>query len=111
MVAVGVTWSWVVVLAGVAVAVALAITAILGDLPLVFLALLGALAGSSTMLTGVLLLLGFLDSQFLAVAGTGGARARLVVDGAVRHARAGRARRAAALGAGTPGTLRQAWAA
>jgi hypothetical protein len=66
MVALGVTWSWVVVLVGLAVGILLAILAIAGDLPLVILALLGAFAGASTLIAGLLLLIGRLDRQDLA---------------------------------------------
>jgi hypothetical protein len=112
MVAIGVTWSWVIVLVGVAVAVLLAVVAIVGDLPLVILAVLGALAGASTMLAGVLLLLGDLDSRDLAVAGTPqdlelgwwwtAAYLALALAGLLVQLRSERARR---------GTLRDAWAA
>jgi len=66
MLALGVTWTWVVVLVGVAVGVLLAMLAIVGDLPMVLLAVLGAFAGSSVALAGVLLLTGVLDSGDLA---------------------------------------------
>ena len=112
MVALGVSWSWVIVLAGVAVAVLLALTAIVGDLPLVILALLGALAGSTTILAGVMLLTGVLDSPDLAVPGTTqtlelgwwwtAAYLGLAVVGLIVQLRSVEARR---------GTLRQAWAA
>lgn len=112
MVALGVSWSWVIVLAGVAVAVLLALTAIVGDLPLVILALLGAFAGSTTILVGVMLLTGVLDSPDLAVPGTTqalhlgwwwtAAYLGLAVVGLIVQLRSVDARR---------GTLRQAWAA
>lgn len=66
MVALGVTWSWVVVLVGLAVGILLAVLAIVGDLPLVILALLGAFAGASTIIAGLLLLIGRIDRQDLA---------------------------------------------
>ena len=66
MVALGVTWSWVIVLVGIAVGVLLAMIAIVGDLPLVILALLGAFAGASTIIAGLLLLVGVIDRQDLA---------------------------------------------
>jgi hypothetical protein len=58
MVALGVTWSWLIVLVGVLVGVLLAMVAIVGDLPMVVLAVLTALAGASVILGGVLLLIG-----------------------------------------------------
>lgn len=66
MVALGVTWSWVVVLVGVVVGALLAMVAIARDLPKLILALLGALAGSSLAITGILLLTGTLDRGDLA---------------------------------------------
>jgi hypothetical protein len=70
MVVLGVTWSWIVVVVGVSVGVLLAMLAIIGDLPLVILAVLGAFAGASTIIAGLLLLLGLLDRQDLASTGT-----------------------------------------
>lgn len=112
MVAIGVTWSWVVVLVGIAVGVALAILAIAGDLPLVILAVLGAFAGASTLLAGVLLLTGELSSTDLMSGGTTqalqlsgwwtAAYVALVLLGLVVQLRTRTARR---------GTLRGEWAA
>jgi hypothetical protein len=112
MVAIGVSWSWVVVLVGVAAAVLLAVVAIVRDLPLVILAVLGAMAGATTMLAGVLLLVGQLRSGDLAVAGTpeelalgwwwSAAYLALALFGLVVQLRSERLRR---------GTLRDAWAA
>jgi hypothetical protein len=70
MVALGVTWSWAIVTAGVVAAVALAALAIAGDLPLVILAVLGALAGASVAITGLLLLVGTLGREDLAETAT-----------------------------------------
>jgi hypothetical protein len=70
MVALGVTWSWVVVLAGIVVGALLAIVAIAGDLPKLILALLGAFAGSSIVIAGILLLIGRIDRGDLATTDT-----------------------------------------
>jgi hypothetical protein len=70
MVVLGVTWSWVVVLAGLAAGIGLATLAIVGDLPLIILAVLGAFAGASAIVTGLLLLLGRLDGGDLAATST-----------------------------------------
>jgi len=61
MVASGVTWSWVIVLSGVVLAVVLAVVAIAGDLPMVLLTILTALAGASTVVGGLMLLFGTID--------------------------------------------------
>jgi hypothetical protein len=61
MVALGVSWSWLIVLSGVVLAVVLAFVAIAGDLPMVLLTILTALAGASTMVGGLMLLFGTFD--------------------------------------------------
>lgn len=61
MVAFGVTWSWLIVLGGVVLAVVLAFVAIVGDLPMVLLTVLTALAGASTIVAGLMLLVGTVD--------------------------------------------------
>jgi hypothetical protein len=61
LVALGVTWSWVLILAGVLLAVLLAFVAIVGDLPMVILAVLSAMAGASTIVGGAMLVLGVVD--------------------------------------------------
>lgn len=61
MVALGVTWSWVILLSGVVLAVVLSAVAILGDLPMVLLTILTALAGATTIVGGLMLLVGTVD--------------------------------------------------
>ena len=63
MVAFGVTWSWLILLSGVVLAVVLAFVAIVGDLPMVLLTILTALAGASTMVAGLMLLFGTVDLE------------------------------------------------
>ena len=58
MVALGVTWSWVIVLVGLAIGVVLAIFAVVGDLPMILLTVLSALAGASAATTGIMLIFG-----------------------------------------------------
>lgn len=62
MVAIGITWSWVIVLVGVLTGVVLAVVAIVGDLPTVLLVVLTALGGSSAVVFGLMLWTGALDS-------------------------------------------------
>ena len=62
MAALGVTWSWLVILVGVAVGILLAAIAILGDLPTVILVVLTAMAGASTIVAGLMLLVGAVDT-------------------------------------------------
>ncbi len=61
MVALGVTWSWVIVLSGVVLAVVLAFVALVGDLPMVLLTVLTALAGASTVVSGAMLMFGVVN--------------------------------------------------
>ncbi len=61
MVALGVTWSWLIVLSGVALALALAIVALVADLPMALLTVLTAMAGASTIVAGLMLLFGVTD--------------------------------------------------
>lgn len=61
--ALGVTWSWLIVLSGLALGVVLAVVAIAGDLPMLLLVLLSAAAGASAIVGGIMLLTGALDSD------------------------------------------------
>jgi len=110
MLALGVSWTWLIVLAGVAVGVLLAFLAIAGDLPMLLLAILGAFAGASATIGGLLLLLGILDRGDLASPETtatlelgwwwSAAYLALAVAGLVVQLRSVEARR---------GTLRDGW--
>lgn len=71
MVALGVTWSWLIVLVGVVAGVALALVAIAGDLPMLLLTVLSALAGSTAVVGGLMLLTGAVNtSEFTSVSTT-----------------------------------------
>jgi hypothetical protein len=70
MVAIGVTWSWVIVLVGVVLGVALAVLAIVGDLPAVILIVLTAMAGASAVIVGIMLLTNTIDTESLGVSST-----------------------------------------
>ena len=61
MVALGVTWSWLIVLSGVALALALAVVALAADLPMALLTVLTAMAGASTIMAGLMLVSGVTD--------------------------------------------------
>jgi hypothetical protein len=58
MVALGVTWSWLIVLVGLAVGIVLALVAIVGDLPMTLLAVLTGFGGASVVVTGIMLVVG-----------------------------------------------------
>jgi hypothetical protein len=63
MVAIDVSWTWVVVLVGVALGALLAFAAIVVDLPMVLLVLLSALAGASAVTAGIMLLAGAVNTD------------------------------------------------
>jgi len=63
MVALNVSWSWVIILVGVAAGTLLAVAAIAADLPTALLVLLSALAGASAVIAGVMLIVGKLDTD------------------------------------------------
>lgn len=71
MVALGVSWNWLIVLVGVAAGVTLAFTAIVGNLPAVLLVVLTALGGASIIVFGVMLVGGVIETaDFESVATT-----------------------------------------
>lgn len=55
MVALGVDWSWLIILVGVAVGVLLAVGAIVGNLPAFLLVVLTAIGGAATVVFGILM--------------------------------------------------------
>jgi len=63
LVAFGVSWNWLIVLAGLALGIALAIVAIVGDLSSILLIVLSAMAWASAIVAGLMLLTGQLDSE------------------------------------------------
>lgn len=62
MVALGIDWSWLIIVVGVLAGSALAIIAIVADLPMMLLIILTALAGASAVVTGAMLLFGAVDT-------------------------------------------------
>ena len=62
MVAIGISWSWLIVLVGVLAGGVLGAVAIVADLPSVLLAVLTALSGASTVVFGFMLVFGTLDT-------------------------------------------------
>ncbi|MFI5894106.1 DUF4203 domain-containing protein [Actinoplanes sp. NPDC051513] len=58
MVGANVRWSWAVIAAGMLVGIALAVLAVVGRLPMLLLAVLTGLAGSATIVAGIMLLTG-----------------------------------------------------
>ncbi len=70
MVAIGVTWSWLIVVIGVIAGVLLAVAAIVGNLPMVLLTVLTAMAGSSAIVAGVMMVTGTITDADLTRAAT-----------------------------------------
>lgn len=70
VVALGVTWSWVIVLVGVVTGALLAVAAIVGNLPMVLLTVLTALAGSAVVVAGTMLIAGTITNEDLTRAAT-----------------------------------------
>ena len=70
MVALGVSWSWLIVLSGVVLAVVLAFVVIAGDLPMVLLTVLTALAGASAIVAGLMLFAGTFDADDFSIGTT-----------------------------------------
>lgn len=62
MVALGIDWSWLIILVGVVAGALLAFVAIVADLPMMLLIVLTALAGASAAVTGFMLLFGSVES-------------------------------------------------
>lgn len=61
MVALGATWSWLIVLSGLALALVLAFVALVADLPMALLTVLTGMAGASAIVVGLMLVLGVTD--------------------------------------------------
>lgn len=62
MAALGVQWSWLVILVGVTVGVLLAVVSIVGNMPMVLLVVLSSFAGSAMIVAGLLLMFGVVDT-------------------------------------------------
>ena len=62
MVALGIDWSWLIILVGVLAGTVLAFVAIVADLPMMLLIVLTALAGASAVVTGAMLLFGAVET-------------------------------------------------
>lgn len=61
MVALGATWSWLIVLSGLALALVLAFVALVADLPMALLTVLTGMAGASAIVAGLMLVFGVTD--------------------------------------------------
>jgi hypothetical protein len=62
VVALGIDWNWVAVLVGVAVGAVIGIVSIVGNMPMVVLAVLSSVAGAVSVVAGLMLVFGVLNS-------------------------------------------------
>lgn len=62
VVALGIDWSWVAVLVGVAIGALLGLVAVVGNMPMVVLAVASSIAGAISVVGGLMLLVGTLNS-------------------------------------------------
>ncbi|MET0788798.1 MAG: DUF4203 domain-containing protein [Cellulomonas sp.] len=62
VVALGIDWNWVAVLLGVAIGVVFGLVSVVGNMPMVVLAVASSLAGAVSVVAGVMLLVGSLNS-------------------------------------------------
>ncbi|HTO01981.1 MAG TPA: DUF4203 domain-containing protein [Microthrixaceae bacterium] len=65
MVALNVTWTWLIITVGVIVALMLGLVAVVGDLPMIILTILTATAGATAVVGGLMLLVGSVDTADL----------------------------------------------
>lgn len=70
MTAIGIDWQWLVILAGIAVGVVLAVLAIAAEMPMLLLTVLTALGGASLVMGGLALILGGIDLDEIGDSGT-----------------------------------------
>lgn len=61
LVALGVSWTWLVVLGGVALGLLFGALAVFGDLPMIVLIVLSSFAGASAVVSGLMMIFGILD--------------------------------------------------
>jgi hypothetical protein len=70
MVALGVSWSWLILLVGVSAGLLLAIVALAGNMPMVLLTVLTATSGASTVVGGIMLLTNKLQTDEITRSGS-----------------------------------------
>jgi hypothetical protein len=62
VVALGIDWNWVAVLAGLAVGAVVGVAAVVADMPMIVLVLLSAIGGAVATVAGLMLMVGAMDS-------------------------------------------------
>jgi len=63
IVALGIDWNWIAVLVGLVFGAVLGLVSVVGNLPMIVLAVVSSLAGAVSVVAGLMLLLGTLDSE------------------------------------------------
>lgn len=63
MVALGVSWNWLVVLVALAVGIVFGVAAVVLDMPMVVLVVIGAIGGAAVAVSGMMLLFGAIDTS------------------------------------------------
>ena len=63
IVALGIDWNWIAVLVGLVFGAVLGLVSVVGNLPMIVLAVVSSLAGAVSVVAGLMLLLGSLDSE------------------------------------------------
>ena len=69
VVALGIDWNWLAVLVGLVVGAILGVVAVIGNMPMVVLALVSAIAGAVSIVAGLMLVFGSMDSADFTRAG------------------------------------------
>lgn len=69
VVALGIDWNWVAVLVGVLVGIVLGVVSVVGNMPMIVLAVLSSLAGAVSVVAGLMLVVGSLNSADFTRAG------------------------------------------
>ncbi|MGB7818583.1 MAG: DUF4203 domain-containing protein [Ornithinibacter sp.] len=63
VIALGIDWNWLAVLVGLAFGLVLGLVSAFGDLPMIVLAVVSSIAGAVSVVAGVMLIVGALDSE------------------------------------------------
>ena len=62
VVALGIDWNWVAVLVGIVIGAVLGLVSVMGNLPMIVLAVVSSIAGAVSVVAGLMLLVGAMDS-------------------------------------------------
>ena len=62
VVALGIDWNWVIVLVGLAIGAVLGVVSVIGNMPMIVLAVASSIAGAVSVVAGLMLIVGAMDS-------------------------------------------------